>query len=101
MTEKPQTCRLTFLPSRRSIDVLAGTTLFHATKAAGLPLASSCSGDAICARCKVEVCAGEENLEPPTPAELRCLTRLKAPPELRIACEARLRGDVTITTGYW
>ncbi len=93
--------RVTFLPSGKQIETPLRTTLLEATRRAGLPLASSCDGDAICSRCKVEICAGAEQLMPVTPGEQRLLTRLRASPEVRIACEARVLGDVSITVGYW
>lgn len=93
--------RVTLLPSRRVLEVHTETRLFDACRRAGVPLASTCDGDAICARCKVEVLSGAEQLSPVTPAEARLLARVKADPHERMACEVQVRGDVTLTTGYW
>ncbi|MFM7199273.1 MAG: 2Fe-2S iron-sulfur cluster-binding protein [Myxococcota bacterium] len=93
--------RITLLPSQRVLEVPHGTRIFDACRQAGVPLASACDGDAICARCKVEVLAGADALSPITPAEARMLSRVKAEPSVRMACETFTLGDITLTTGYW
>ena len=68
---------------------------------AGLPVASSCKGDGICAKCRVRVVAGAENLTPVEPLERRVRERLRLAPDLRLSCQARALGHVTIDTTYW
>lgn len=69
--------------------------------AAGRPVASSCRGDGICGKCRVNVLEGKENLSPIEPLERLAHERLKLPQGVRLSCQARVRGDVTIDTSYW
>lgn len=93
--------RVTFHPSGRTLDVPPGTTLLEATRAAGLPLAASCDGATVCGWCRIHVLTGGEALSPPAPAESARLARRGAAPDERLACVARILGDVTVTASYW
>jgi adenylate cyclase len=90
-----------FLPSGRSVSVLRGTDLLHAGLEAGLGIASSCSGYGVCAACLVVILEGLARLTPIDEVERAALVRRKARPDQRLACMARVRGDVTVTTTYW
>lgn len=68
---------------------------------AGVPVASSCHGDAVCAKCRVTVVQGAENLSAINPAEQMLRDRLRLPREVRIACQTQVLGDVTVDTSYW
>lgn len=92
---------VTFMPSGKSIDVPAGTTLFDAATQAGLPVASSCDADFVCGRCNMQILKGSENLSLQDELELRLLRRDKKPVTDRISCQARVSGDCTVTTTYW
>ena len=76
-------------------------TLMRAILRAGLPLARSCRGVAVCAACRVRVLSGSENLLPLGEAEAALARREPLRPGERYACQARVCGDVTITTTYW
>ena len=90
-----------FRPSGRALRVERGTTLLEAARRAGLPMASACGADGLCARCGVRVLAGAEALSPTTEAEERQKRRNRIDPALRLACRARALGDVELTAGYW
>jgi adenylate cyclase len=87
--------------STLSTRVDDGTTLLDAAHAAGLPIASACSGVALCARCGLRVIAGAEWLDPERDDEARQKERNRVAPELRLACRAGVHGDVTATAAYW
>jgi ferredoxin len=95
--------RITLLTSGgdRHFDLSRGGTLLRAALRAGLPVARSCRGVAVCAACKVRVVDGESNLRPPGPAEAALLAREPLRPGERYACQARADGPCTITTTYW
>jgi ferredoxin len=78
-----------------------GVSLLDAARAAGLPIASACSGAALCARCGLEILAGADALDPEQPDERRQKQRNRIPPEQRLACRAGVHGPVTATAGYW
>jgi len=97
------THRVTFqlTDGTRSFAILDGGTLMSAALRARLPVARSCRGVAVCAACRVRVVAGADALDPPTAAEAQLAAREPLRPGERYACQARVRGPVTITTTYW
>jgi len=90
-----------FQPSGTTLRVAAGTTLLDAARRAGLPMASACGADGLCARCGVRVLAGAGSLSAETESERRQKRRNRIDPELRLACRAAATGDVEVTAGYW
>lgn len=68
---------------------------------AGLPVASSCRGDGICAKCRVEVIDGRQNLSPENDRERFLRERHDIPRAERVSCQAEIHGDVTVDTTYW
>ena len=99
--------RVTFLRRRAgetqalSLEVADGTTLLDAARAAGLPIASACSGVALCARCGLNILAGAEALDPEREDERRQKARNRVPSEQRLACRAGVHGPVTASAAYW
>jgi ferredoxin len=81
--------------------VADGVTLLEAARAAGLPIASACSGVALCARCGLTIVAGAAALDPEREDERRQKARNRVPAEQRLACRAGVHGDVTATAAYW
>jgi len=90
-----------FQPSGKALRVEVGTTLLEAARRAGLPMASACGADGLCARCGVRVLAGVDALSPETESERRQKARNRVDPELRLACRAAVAGDIEVTAGYW
>ncbi|MBX7218263.1 MAG: hypothetical protein DYG96_10825 [Chlorobi bacterium CHB2] len=101
ITPKPGPATVTFLPSKKSISVEAGTLLLEAIREARLPVAQSCGGFGICSWCKVRVIEGSQNLSMPSRVEQRLMQRQSFKPEERASCQAEILGDVTVTTTYW
>lgn len=69
-----------------------------------IPVASSCGGEGICLKCKIEVIDGREKLSPPTQLEQLAHAKGALSPRHRLSCQCRLvagAGDVTIDTSYW
>jgi ferredoxin len=85
----------------RSFAIRDGGSLLSAALRARLPVARSCRGVAVCAACRVRVLDGAAHLDPPTPAEAALAAREPLRDGERYACQARVRGPVTITTTYW
>jgi ferredoxin, 2Fe-2S len=90
-----------FEPSGNSISVPTGTLLLDAARDAGLPVAQSCGGFAICSWCKMQVLEGMEHLSAIEPNEARLIRRQNFAPNERASCQAEVLGDVTVTTTYW
>lgn len=88
-------------PAGRVARVVKDSTLMDAVRQVQLPLGRSCDGVALCGFCRVKVVDGWEGLSPVTQGEREILTGLRAGATERLACCARVRGPVTVTTGYW
>ena len=93
--------RVTFTPLGRAADVRPNETVLDAARRAGAPVGNACGGVGVCARCRVRVVAGAENLSPPTSIELRVGGERGFAADERMACQAAVNGDCEITTGYW
>ncbi len=91
--------RIRFEPAGTVLEVARGTRLIDAVKRAGLPIARACGHDLICAKCGVRVLEGE--LSDEREVERRAKAMNRVPPELRLACAVRVRGDLAITADYW
>ena len=93
--------RVRFQPSGESIEVAAGTTLIDAVKEAGLPIAEACGADGVCGRCGVRVTGAPGALSDETESESLAKLRNRVDPSLRLACFARVAGDIEVTADYW
>ena len=93
--------RVTFTPLGTSADAKPDETILDAARRAGAPIGNSCGGVGVCARCRVRVVAGAENLSPPTSIELRIGAARGFEAGERMACQAAVLGNCEITTSYW
>ena len=76
------------------LEVAAGASILEACSAHGILLPSACGGRGFCGRCAVQITSGD--LTPPTEAEGNKILGSDRAKGLRLACQARLRGDVAI-----
>ncbi|WP_407524356.1 adenylate/guanylate cyclase domain-containing protein [Methylobacterium oryzisoli] len=81
----------------QSVRAAEGLTLLDISRSARIPHLAVCGGRGRCSTCRVLVTQGEQNLDPPTPEEAATLAAIAAPPGVRLACQARPRGDLTVT----
>ncbi|MCB0412394.1 MAG: (2Fe-2S)-binding protein [Bdellovibrionales bacterium] len=87
--------------STKIIEVSEGELLMPALLKAGIPVASSCQGDGICGKCKIQIIEGEQNISPPNDTEKILVGRLRIPRPYRISCQTQVLGDITVFTTYW
>jgi ferredoxin len=90
--------------ARRWDHLLGGSgTLMAQCLAAGLPVASACSGRGACGKCVITILHGAESLESPNSKEAEVLVRNGAGPDQRLSCQCKPAAAVNllITTGYW
>ena len=92
---------VTFIPLGREASAKDDETLLDAARRAGAPLGASCGGVGICARCRVRVVEGAENLSPPTSIESRIGAQRGFAADERMACQAVVQGNCGVTTTYW
>ena len=83
--------RITFLPYQRTLEVSDGDSLIRSALQAGVHINASCGGEGVCAKCRVQIEQGEvaEGVSERLSAE-----DLEA--GYRLACQAKVSGDVTI-----
>jgi uncharacterized 2Fe-2S/4Fe-4S cluster protein (DUF4445 family) len=85
--------RIVFEPSGRSVYALPGTVLVEVAGRAGLIVHTPCGGAGMCAMCVVRVRGGDC---PPTEAEAAGLGAVRLREGYRLACQAKLRGPLTV-----
>ena len=84
---------VTFEPQGITVWVESGVPLTLAAEAAGVSVALPCGGRGICGGCAVKVAKGA--LASPAESEYSILRR--APEGVRLACQARVSGAVTVS----
>jgi adenylate cyclase len=80
-----------------TIRVAPGPTLLEMSRMKDVPHASVCGGRARCSTCRVRVDRGLAELPPPGAAEAMTLAGIKAPPDVRLACQIRPESAITVT----
>lgn len=88
--------RLQVKPDERRVDIETGESVLAALRREGLPITSVCDGNARCSTCRVRVEEGIAAAEPRNEAEAALAGRLSFTPDVRLACQMRVRGDATI-----
>lgn len=96
---KSMACKIQFLPSGAIARVSAGTSLLEAARSVGLPVASACGADGLCARCGMQILEGDAGRETPAEVEIKRSNRID--PQHRLACRIRVTGDLVATATYW
>jgi len=96
-----------FQPSGKRARVLPGTSLLEAARQMGVEIESICGGEQVCGKRRVLVeegrfpkegiTSGMEHLSPVEEREARFLRRKGTPPNSRLACAARVLGDLVVT----
>lgn len=81
----------------RAISVAKGFSVLEASRAAGIPHLSICGGRGRCSTCRVRVTDGLERQPPPSDAERATLTRIRAPDNVRLACQLRPSHNLSIS----
>jgi 2Fe-2S ferredoxin len=93
--------RISFQKDRPPIEVENGANLMKSLLEAGLPVASSCDGDGVCAKCRIQIIEGGENLSEEGDLELFLKEKNKIAKEFRISCQTAIHGDIKISASYW
>jgi len=82
-------------PDRR-VEVPIGWSVLEASRAHGIPHLSLCGGRARCSTCRVRVAGDAAGVPPPQEAESRTLRRIRAAPDVRLACQLRPTADIGV-----
>ncbi len=87
--------RLTY-PDDRIVSVMRGFSVLEASRWAGIPHASICGGRARCSTCRIRVSHPTTRLPLASDMERATLDAIGAPPNVRLACQLRPTGDLTV-----
>jgi adenylate cyclase len=79
------------------VSTPVGPTLLEISRMHNVPHAAVCGGRSRCSTCRVRVDKGLELQSPPDLAESATLGSVKAPATVRLACQLRPVGNLTIT----
>ncbi|HET7005486.1 MAG TPA: adenylate/guanylate cyclase domain-containing protein [Candidatus Binatia bacterium] len=94
--ERRRRVRITY-PDGRKVRVPRGFSVLEASRFAGIPHASVCGGRGRCSTCRVRVAGAPAALPPASAAEQKLLQRVGAPPNVRLACQLRPTGNISVT----
>jgi len=86
---------------KNPITVVSGANLMNSLRQNDVPVASSCHGEGVCSKCRIQIIKGNENLSPKTEFEQKLSERNNLKPDERISCQTQVLDDITIATGYW
>jgi len=86
---------ITLAPDGESCEVAEGTTLQQALGLLGVEITAPCGGEGTCGKCRVQVLGGE--VDPVHPEERALLTQEELAAGIRLACRARVQGQVEIS----
>ncbi|WP_280218367.1 2Fe-2S iron-sulfur cluster-binding protein [Nocardia neocaledoniensis] len=90
---------MTVQPLGIELEVQPGQTVFEAATAAGYKWPTVCGGQGTCHMCFMQVLQGEDQLDVVGPWEAEGLEEIGNvgdAGECRLACQARVHGDVTV-----
>jgi uncharacterized 2Fe-2S/4Fe-4S cluster protein (DUF4445 family) len=92
----PATFAVTFQPSGRRGSAAPGTDLLSVARGLGVEIESICGGKGTCKKCRVHNESAPESLSPPTDVEQKALGADGLTAGMRLACQARVAGDVKV-----
>ena len=81
---------------QKGINCNENSTILKATLAANINHTHACGGRAKCSTCRVSVVEGIENCNPRNEGEQRIADTLNFPAEIRLACQTKIIGDISI-----
>jgi adenylate cyclase len=80
----------------RSIPSSKVATILESTLASGIDHMHACGGNAKCSTCRVSITEGIEHCHPRNEEEANMAEKLKFPAEIRLACQTKIKGDISI-----
>jgi len=86
-----KSCRVTFMPSGRQVEVEAGFSVIKAARLAGVHINASCGGSGVCGKCRVILESGSL-----TGGKSEKLSEAEFNDGFRQACIATIDSDVTL-----
>ena len=88
--------RITY-PAGRIIETVPGSSVLEASQLNDVPHASVCGGRGRCSTCRVRINSDLDALPEASDNEQKVLRRVKAAPDVRLACQLRPTADISVT----
>lgn len=92
--------RLTLLPMGILLQGDEGQTIMEVLAGSDIPMRSDCGGQGKCGKCLLSA-GPAANLSPPTDVEIRLSEKNEMASTTRLACQARIYGDIIVTLPAW
>ncbi len=93
---KNSTHKIHLFKEQSTISCSEDNTILEATLAANINHTHACGGQGKCSTCRISVMNGIENCNPRNSAELRIADKLSFPDEIRLSCQTKITGDISI-----
>jgi 2Fe-2S ferredoxin len=88
--------------NRADIEAPEGANLMQVLLGAEVPVASSCHGDGVCAKCRLEIVQGIESLNDRNETEEFLAERFSLKKNQRVSCQVLVgTQDLIIDATYW
>lgn len=92
-----KTCKVTFLPLQKTVEVPEGWTVLEAASNRGVELDHACGGVCACSTCHVHVKEGFESLSPASDKEEDMLDNAPGlSTRSRLACQIAVHSDLVV-----
>ena len=96
VVERQRKALVTITYPGHKVQVPRSWTVLEASRSFGIPHLSLCGGNARCSTCRVRIDSGAEHCSPPSVAEQQLLSRMGANKDVRLACQLRPSGDISV-----
>src|SRR5581483_5693531 len=87
---------IAYVIEEQTAEVESGETILQASLRAAIPHAHACGGNGRCSTCRVQIVEGLDFCCPRNDREQELAARLCFSPEIRLACQTTLSGDVKL-----
>ena len=88
--------RIFYVIQNRVIEAEPDETILQASLRTAIPHAHACGGHARCSTCRVQIVEGLDHCVPRNDKENELALRLHFSPEIRLACQTTVNGDVKL-----
>lgn len=88
--------KINLFKEQKEVICSENSTILEATLAAKINHTHACGGVGKCSTCRVSIMNGIENCTPRNEAEQQIAAKLNFPAEIRLACQTKINGDISI-----
>lgn len=100
--KKPKTeHKVHYYGMNSTLDAPTGTNLLQVSIKNKIPHLHECGGHGLCTTCRVKVVEGAHNLSKPNAQEHKIASERGWEPQIRLACQAEVMGDVAVQRLVW